>query len=78
LLVVEPTGYRLNGTPFVTLRDLAVRLQEVLSGRSDTTLFVKADAGVTYGRVVEAIDAARGAGASRLGLLGVEAVRRAR
>jgi biopolymer transport protein ExbD len=78
VLVVEPTGYRLNETPLVTLVDLVARLQEVLSGRSDKTLFVRAEGDVTYGRLVEAMDAARGAGASRLGLLGVDAVRRAR
>lgn len=73
LLVVEPSGYRLNGTPYVTLADLSARLQEVLSGRSDRTLFVKVDGDMSYARVVEAMDAARGAGASRLGLVGIAA-----
>ena len=38
--------------------------------RSDRTVFVRASGRVRYGRVVEAMDAARGAGAHRIGILG--------
>jgi biopolymer transport protein ExbD len=36
----------------------------------DRTVFVRAEGAVTYGRVVEAMDEARGAGAERIGILG--------
>jgi len=38
--------------------------------RSDRTVFVRVSGHVRYGRVVEAMDAARGAGAERIGILG--------
>lgn len=38
--------------------------------RADRTVFVRASGKVRYGRVVDAMDAARGAGAERIGLLG--------
>jgi biopolymer transport protein ExbD len=38
--------------------------------RSDRTVFVGAAEAVPYARMVEAIDAARGASADRIGLLG--------
>ena len=49
---------------------LEERLKEILALRSDRTVFVRASGHVRYGRVVEAMDAARGAGADRIGILG--------
>jgi biopolymer transport protein ExbD len=51
------------------LDDLAARLRDLFQGRADKTLFVKVSGSVLYGRVVEAMDVARGAGAERLGIL---------
>jgi biopolymer transport protein TolR len=50
-------------------QDVAVRLQEVFKTRSDRTLFVQADNDLPYDDVVHLIDSARGAGATRVGLM---------
>jgi biopolymer transport protein TolR len=70
VITVEPDEFRLGETPVPTAKDLGLRLQEVLSNRHDRTVFVRAEGEVTYGRVVEALDEARGAGAARIGMLG--------
>jgi biopolymer transport protein TolR len=53
----------------VEASSLVPRLQEVLRARSDRTLFVQADDAVLYDEVARLIDAARGAGADRIGLM---------
>jgi biopolymer transport protein ExbD len=59
----------LNKQAVSGLEDLAVRLRDIFQGRSDRTLFVKVSGSVPYGRVVDAMDVARGAGAERMGLM---------
>ena len=59
----------LNTRPVSSLQDLALTLRDALQARSDKTIFVKADGTVPYGRVVEAMDVARGAGAERIGIV---------
>lgn len=49
--------------------DLEVRLAEVFSGRRDKTLFISADGSLRYGEVVRVIDAAKGAGVARVGVI---------
>jgi biopolymer transport protein ExbD len=58
-----------NKSPVATLEDLAATLRDVFQARSDKTIFVSADGAVPYGRVVEAMDVARGAGAERMGIM---------
>lgn len=48
---------------------LAPRLREIFSTRADRTLFVQADDAILFNDVAHLIDAARGAGAGRIGLL---------
>jgi biopolymer transport protein ExbD len=43
------------------------RLTEVYSVRPDRVLFIKAEGAVPYGMVIDAMDAARGAGVEVLG-----------
>jgi len=69
VLDVEEDAIHLNRAPVASLQDLGDRLRDVLQARSDHTLFVRAAPGLRYGRVVEALDVARGAGAERIGLL---------
>ncbi len=69
VLTVEPTLFRLNQTPVLTTSDLRAQLRDVLLARSERTLFVRAEGEVSYGRVVEAMDIARGAGAERIGIV---------
>jgi biopolymer transport protein ExbD len=48
---------------------LEVRLAEVFSRRRDKTLFISADGSLRYGQVVRVIDAAKGAGVARVGVI---------
>lgn len=69
VIVLEMTangGFFLNTAP-LTRASLARRLVEVYSARPDKVLFVKAEGGVKYGAVVDAMDAARGAGVEVIG-----------
>ena len=60
----------------VNLKDLEARLRDVFDQRSDKTLFIAAAATLHYGDVVEVIDAAKGAGVLRVGIV-TEGMRRA-
>jgi biopolymer transport protein ExbD len=68
VLDVRAEGIALNDTPVLTLDDLDRRMRAAFETRADRTLFVRAAGDVAYERVVAAIDVARGAGASRVGL----------
>jgi len=60
----------------VNLTELEARLRDVFDQRSDKTLFIAAAATLRYGDVVEVIDAAKGAGVLRVGIV-TEGMRRA-
>ena len=55
-----------NRLPTSALTD---RVRNILSTRNDKTLYIKADARVTYARLVEVIDAVRNSGVDGLTLL---------
>ena len=59
----------------VTLADLEMRLREVFDTRRDKTSFVMAAGSLRYGEIVAVIDAAKGAGVQRVGVV-TEAMRR--
>jgi biopolymer transport protein TolR len=61
----------------VTLSDLEERLREIFAPREDKTLFVSGDPSLTYGDVVEVIDAAKRAGVQRVGII-TESMKRGR
>jgi biopolymer transport protein TolR len=60
----------------VVFEELDQRLQDVFRDRRDKTLFISADGSLRYGQVVQVIDAAKGAGVSRVGVI-TESMRRA-
>jgi biopolymer transport protein ExbD len=60
----------------VNLRDLEARLRDVFDQRNDKTLFIAAAGTLRYGDVVDVIDAAKGAGVQRVGIV-TEGMRRA-
>jgi biopolymer transport protein TolR len=60
----------------VTLSELHAKLAALFRGRTDKTLFVMGDGRLPYGRIVEAIDIAKGAGVDRVGIV-TESMRRA-
>jgi biopolymer transport protein ExbD len=59
---------RLNQS-VVARADLDSRLRRVYEGRRDRTLYLMGDGGLRYGQIVDVIDAARGAGVSRIGVV---------
>jgi biopolymer transport protein ExbD len=59
----------------VQLPQLEARLREVFDDRSDKTLFIAAAGTLRYGDVVRVIDAAKGAGVVRVGIV-TEGMRR--
>ena len=68
VLEIDAQGaYSINQS-FVPPGELSVRLREIYDARPDKVLFVKGDGKLKYAQVVEAMDAARGAGVEVLGL----------
>ncbi|PYN09713.1 MAG: hypothetical protein DME06_15110 [Candidatus Rokuibacteriota bacterium] len=53
----------------VGLGTLETALRRMLGGRADKTLYLKADAGLTYGDVIDTMDRVRRAGVERLGMV---------
>jgi biopolymer transport protein TolR len=77
-IVVEYSGDRrlsINHQD-VQLPELEARLREVFDERTDKTLFIAAAGTLRYGDVVQVIDAAKGAGVLRVGIV-TEGMRRA-
>jgi biopolymer transport protein ExbD len=61
----------------VPVADLQTRLEALYRDRRDKTLFVMGDGQLPYGRIVEAIDMAKGAGVVKVGIV-TESMRRER
>jgi biopolymer transport protein ExbD len=59
----------------VAASDLEARLREVFDTRTDKTLFLMAAGSLRYGEIVQVIDAAKGAGVQRVGVV-TESMRR--
>jgi biopolymer transport protein ExbD len=53
----------------VSLDDLPTRLLEIYSDRRDKTLYVMGDGKLRYGDIVAVIDAAKGAGVAKVGIV---------
>jgi len=68
VLKLTKDGYSINTQP-VARNVLRKRLEEIYGKRPDKVLFVKADGELIYQDVIEAMDAARGAGVKVLGAL---------
>ena len=69
VLQVHVGDFELDRDRHPTMESLEKAIEEMFSTRRDRTLVVRADGDVDYGRVVAAMDAARGAGASRIGIV---------
>jgi biopolymer transport protein ExbD len=69
VLEIAADGKMHINTQPVTPDRLEGRLREIYLGRDDRVLFVKAADEVLYGDVIKALDAARGAGVSVLGVV---------
>jgi biopolymer transport protein TolR len=53
----------------VAAGSLDTQLRAAMQGRTDKTLYLKADAGLAYGAVIETMDQVRRAGIERLGMV---------
>ncbi len=73
VLEVRPDDFRLNSAPVLTLPELDEKLRAAFASRGDSTLFVRPAPELRYARLIDALDAAKGAGASRIGLVSAEA-----
>jgi biopolymer transport protein TolR len=60
----------------VTVAELEDSLRKIYEERKDKTLFIAADGALRYGDIVEVIDAAKGAGVEKVGII-TEGMRRA-
>src|SRR5208337_1688454 len=69
LLEVHTDTYRLGSQAFISPDDLEQGLSSLFAGRREHTLLVRSVGPVTYGRVVAAVDIARGVGVDRVGIL---------
>jgi biopolymer transport protein TolR len=76
VLSLEEGAITINKNP-VGLPELSQRLRDIFQARSDKTMFVKAAGDVLYGRVVQAMDIARGAGVERIGIISEQMVEQA-
>ena len=69
ILSVKKDGTLFVGRTQVPLEELAVKLGAIFEGRDTKELFLRADKDAAYGKVAQAMAAAREAGASKLGMV---------
>jgi biopolymer transport protein ExbD len=69
VLSLDDNGLSVNKSPVGTMEELDGRLKDIFQTRADKTMFVKASGNVPYGKVVEAMDVAKGAGVERIGII---------
>ena len=77
VLGLDETGMTVNKSPVGTMDELGTRLRDIFQTRSDKTIFVRASGKVLYGRVVEAMDIAKGAGVERIGIISEKMIEQA-
>jgi biopolymer transport protein ExbD len=53
----------------VTIRELERRLREIFTQRKDKTMFIAGAESLRYGDIIEVIDAAKGAGVEKVGIV---------
>ena len=68
LTLTRDRGFYLNDRPVAT-GGLEAQLRSIFQNRTDKVLYLKADAGLAYGQVVETMDRVRRAGVERLGMV---------
>ena len=53
----------------VTLQELETRLRDIFETRKDKRMFIAGDGGLRYGEIIAVIDAAKGAGVEKVGIV---------
>jgi biopolymer transport protein TolR len=66
--VAKDHSMQINGQP-VKATDLQARLEDIFKTRAQKVVFVKGDKDVDYRYVAQAIDAAKGAGLDKVGIM---------
>ena len=69
VLGLEENGTFVNKSLVPSTEELENRLKDIFQARSDKTIFVKAAGKIPYGKVIQAMDIARGAGVERIGII---------
>lgn len=69
ILAVMRDGTIFLGMEKINVPDITRRVTDMITGRLDKTVFVKADARAQYGNVVKVVDEVRAAGVDNIGLL---------
>ena len=69
VLGLEENGTFVNKSLVSSMEELENRLKDIFQARTDKTIFVKAAGKIPYGKVVQAMDVARGAGVERIGII---------
>ena len=69
LVAVTRDGLFYLGQDRVVIEDLASKVNDLLTGRIDKTVFVRSDRRAKYGAVVQVVDSIRNAGVDKVGLL---------
>ena len=77
VLAITRDGKIFLGSSPIYLRDVTVKVKDLISGKLDKTVYVKSDARAKYGDVVAVVDNVRAAGVDQLGLLTERVERRA-
>ncbi len=76
LQIDDGNNISVNKSP-VTQGELEGRLRDIFQTKSDKTLFVRADGKVKYKLVIDAMDAAKGAGVERIGIISEKMIEQA-
>ena len=53
----------------VTVQDLETRLRDIFETRKEKMMFIAGDGGLRYGEIIAVIDAAKGAGVEKVGIV---------
>ena len=53
----------------VTLHELESRLRDIFETRKEKTMFIAGDGALRYGEIIAVIDAAKGAGVEKVGIV---------
>ena len=69
ILSVKKEGQYFLGRKEIPADELQAKLEAIFEGRDSREVFLRADADASYGVVVEALAAARAAGAKQLGMV---------
>ncbi len=69
-ITIDQNGAIFLGDTPVGMAELVARLQAITSNRLDARIYVRGDASLSYGRIMEIVGAINGAGYSKVALVG--------